>query len=121
MNNKFRIYATMPWGINNLPRFLNEKEFAITGNGKIIMLLYDGNLFSYVPNNLIIQNFTGLQDNMGTDIYEGDILTNIFGLKDYVSFQCGCFILKKNYGTLFEYNKKASIIGNIFENPELLK
>jgi len=82
----------------------------------------------------ITMRFTGLTDKYGVDIYEGDILAFATGLK----FQRGCVVFSKG-GFKFDINKpffakrthvseainrkgaKARIIGNIYENPELLE
>ena len=71
------------------------------------------------------QQFTGLLDRQGKEIYEGDILSNEDYIDDaHCSFnlgnkavewndECGCWI--GIVGEVFE------VIGNIYENPELLK
>ena len=72
--------------------------------------------------------FTGLHDRNGKDVFEGDILKNPKGEIGFVTFREGCFFLeckRKNGNTIFltfsgglMLNKE--IIGNRFENPELL-
>jgi uncharacterized phage protein (TIGR01671 family) len=82
---------------------------------------------------LPIQQFTGLHDKNGKEIYEGDVLYSELYNKEYIVGFCnGCFSLKYNNGKengkvfyLFNHMqgaKKRSIevIGNIHENPELL-
>jgi len=63
--------------------------------------------------------FTGLKDINGKDIYEGDFIKlHEYGDDVYkeVEFRNGSFCI---HG--FNWNKKtAEVIGNIYENPELL-
>lgn len=76
---------------------------------------------------------TGLVDREGVEIYEGDIVKipddyKIFGKNAgemcKVIFDSGCFRLKTSYGRgrgfWFEDDSTVTIIGNIYENPELL-
>jgi uncharacterized phage protein (TIGR01671 family) len=76
---------------------------------------------------ITIQQFTGLLDENGKEIYEGDILQYTLSNSEFIGV-----VEWQNYGWViqdFEYDSadticgayKASIIGNIFENPELLK
>jgi uncharacterized phage protein (TIGR01671 family) len=75
--------------------------------------------------------FTGLKDKNGKEIYEGDILNWEYDTdKKYpwqVCFENGCFIriLKNIYPNkkepISERIEGFTIIGNIYENPELLK
>lgn len=75
--------------------------------------------------NVILMQFTGLKDKKKKEIYEGDILywegfaddeywtkykviiPNIFYTMEYISN--------------FKTNKVTEIIGNIYENPELIR
>ena len=62
-----------------------------------------------------LMQFTGLKDKNGKEIYEGDIVR-----QDYdnalceVKFISGCF-------SPFKHDGQFVVIGNIYENPELLK
>lgn len=67
-----------------------------------------------------VMQFTGLYDKNGKEIYEGDIIEDNLGTR-YI-----CHLLEpdkiirqpKSNSNFFKWNK---IIGNIYENPELLK
>lgn len=100
------------------------------------ILAYNGKTYSLdnVNNskNYIIVQSTGLFDKNGEEIYEGDILTD-GSIKYLVRFEKekACFIMKpilcgktllKDYKELDRrYMHYYEIIGNIYENPELLK
>ena len=71
-------------------------------------------------SNEEIEQFTGLKDRNGKEIYEGDILDT----KCIVSFNDGMFGIfdKHNYMGLNSYMSKfREVIGNIYETPELLQ
>ena len=77
-------------------------------------------------NDFVIQQFTGMIDKNGKDIFEGDILKFVNGKLSKVVFMCGGFCvvgfdghLASDY--LWEWTESYEVIGNIFENPELLK
>jgi len=71
----------------------------------------------------ILMQFTGLKDKNGKEIYEGDIM-NDKGIKFEVYWnQHNGNWSRKNISELLagETMKNSEIIGNIHENPELLK
>ena len=82
-----------------------------------------------------LMQFTGLKDKNGKEIYEGDIVLSKYfdnridkyvKRKAKVMFERGCFLVKNGYWTPLLTNIigdtwALEIIGNIYENPELLK
>ncbi len=92
-----------------------------------------------------IMQFTGLLDKNGNGVYENDIVTGTvsmitgidyagneatedFPFKSEVKFEDGSFMVKVQpweswicFDTLKEYEIELEIIGNRFENPELLE
>lgn len=84
--------------------------------------------FNTKLDNAILMQFTGLFDKNGKEIYEGDIVEcEQFGQKQKgkVIFRKGMWSWEFKKGKdswLYECVKqwKGEIIGNIYENPELL-
>lgn len=76
-----------------------------------------------------IGQFTGLKDRIGKDIYEGDIILQqgYSGKRRMlVKFEQGAFITGKHSGSStitrpMLIQKRCEIIGNVTDNPELLK
>lgn len=67
--------------------------------------------------------FTGLTDRNGGKIFEGDILEALSGNRGYVVFRNGAFMKSCNSEDmpfLIAADVNA-VIGNIHDNPELLK
>jgi len=80
--------------------------------------------------DLVFQQYTGLLDKNGKEIYEGDIVRVITDLEEgaellmKVEWENGAFILY-GYGWAIilceeERYRELEIISNIYENPELL-
>lgn len=84
---------------------------------------------SYLVIPKTIGQYTGLTDKNGKKIFEGDILKGKFGT-GMVNYNNGCFCVK-GYPYKSYFNNPAidvvmnedciEIIGNIHDNPELLK
>ena len=79
----------------------------------------------------VFMEYIGRNDKNGKDIYEGDILIcqALFSSKSFkkkehravVTYQLGSFI-PKSIGETYVLNfDNCEVIGNIYENPELLK
>ena len=77
-----------------------------------------------------LMQFTGFKDQKGNDIYEGDILKNPSGKKDIVIWFGNGFYGESKHShdknriisnpLCFDYLENKEIIGNIYENPDLL-
>lgn len=68
----------------------------------------------------IIEQYTGLKDKNGKEIYEGDIV--MFGYKYIVEYnECGYFPFIDEYHYFNYKPRDCEIIGNIHENSELLQ
>lgn len=72
-------------------------------------------------DNYVLQQYTGLKDKNNKEIYEGDIL-KIGDRNKEVLFDMGMFYIDKGCEELpiSDIDNIVEVIGNIFENPELL-
>ena len=79
-----------------------------------------------------LMQFTGQKDMNGKEVFEEDILkleNRDFGIVQYNNLNCNYYIQLINYHfnvaidfkKVFSYQSKVEIIGNKYENPELLE
>lgn len=115
-NRKFRYWD--PWNevmvlsvqFKNLCDFFYSYQLAVDGG-----------------NGPILEDFTGLEDSAGSDVYEGDIANSLRGVG---------YVYWSDRGYLFEFDidstdlwglstgielEQFKKLGNIHQNPELIK
>lgn len=129
-NFKFRVWSTKEnkWMFGY--EYPNLGGFSLVGETILLGEFGKYKLDRYF-NDFAIMQYTGMEDSIGKEIYEGDILegisNNIFDNGSVTNYEviwdvdhwhiCGTnFTLKE----LFKYcNNKIKIVGNIYEIPKL--
>jgi uncharacterized phage protein (TIGR01671 family) len=104
---------------------LDNDDFFINNNGlqKRHYVAYLGDGYVNATDRYILMQYTGLKDKNGVKIFEQDIIKNDPGKIAVVEFGMGKFFARCSCG--MEYQNcdfsQTEIIGNIYENPELLE
>ena len=108
-------------------RWINLYELKFSKSGEIIAIVDIHGSF-YGLHQVILIQYTGLKDKNGIEIYEGDIVKLRNEICRIVWLdECACFALIANGETkpytLYEQfsSSKPEVIGNIYENKDLLK
>jgi uncharacterized phage protein (TIGR01671 family) len=110
------------------------------GNRMMPQESFINHLNKYVArNDDKLMQCTGLKDKNGKEIYEGDIvgITNTYTIEDEkqkIFFKWGCYCIydedgfeqplyscTNENGTDHEGSHFVQVLGNIYENPELIK
>ena len=92
----------------------------------------DGITFMRKADEIELMQSTGLFDKNGQEIFEGDILTDEgceldeFWSYVYVIFKDGMWYCmppqSEGYSiALIEFNEYYSVVGNVYQNPEILR
>lgn len=120
---KFRAY------LKNEKKIIYVKSIDWDENGNLISINYpEGkDYFGYKEDDIVLMQYTGYKDKNGKEIYEGDIVkyrNNLYQVK-WVFFSF--YIHRIDGRSLKELEEIAidekgmELIGNIYENPELLE
>lgn len=102
------------------------KNIEFTKDG--VVVTKDDDYFGYAGSDIKLMQSTGLYDKKGQEIYTGDIIKYCSGEFDDqghwhkyeyiepVELEGGCF-----YPVCVGFPEDFEVIGNIYDNPELLK
>ena len=107
-----------------------KDDWVILPNGNLMWVEY-GNLVGgvYMKNHTLIRS-TEFKDTEGKEIYEGDIIRYWDGVEEryklaVIKFDAGGFIMINDRIRwniyLTDENDEIKIVGNIYENKDLLK
>lgn len=112
-------------------KFMNDQVRVTSnrfGDGEVLVEATDGFGWIEVKPEYLMQS-TGLKDKNGVEIFEADVLTSnvqpckmVNPIKDgygVVRFENGMF--KLGAISLVTFVSKMEVIGNIYENPNLLE
>lgn len=116
---KFRV-----WDIKNKEMLkVQELDFEPTFYGGRIAIRLDQYNDYFDTEDMILMQYTGLDDKNGKEIYEGDIV-KYENMTGKIMFFNGSFIMS-NFEETEEWelgviNEEIEVIGNIYENSELL-
>ena len=104
------------------PNSPNQQHFVLTLNGEFVNLQNGSGWSDYV-----VQQYIGIRDADGNDIYEGDIIGHACPVETINK----CVVRWSEEGSdchpsfiisdSMIHGGKIKILGNIFENPELLE
>ena len=121
---KFRLYSKVE------KKYIDYLTIGFSKTGELRSYSTENGVGPVLDDNYIVEQYAGLKDKNGKEIYEGDIIqchlspisSTIF--TGVVEFRPGC-IMFKNFADsgAYAFNSLGAIeavIGNIHENPELL-
>lgn len=108
--------------------FVKESKEMIYGRRAMSIKAFTPN-YAYLDNEVEVMQYTGIKDRNGNDIYEGDILGYGY-VVTYVDdsdganrgMNVGFYEQRDNFESWIQLEVGAGyeVLGNIYENPELL-
>lgn len=98
-----------------LKRFRDEMDYVVDPETGLPHWIHDNEYLQGVAEQLILNQFTGLLDKNGKEVYEKDIIKSDWGYDGIVDFKS--IIFAEIECTISE---NIEVIGNIYQNFHLL-
>lgn len=109
-------------------RAKNTKDVWVSGYLEREDLIYDQNYDCSILIQInTLGQYTGLKDKNGTKIFEEDLIKSKYGYVYKVYYEEYRFRIEDKYGNMLNPTQMAidhydcEVIGNIYDNPELVK
>ncbi|HIS17505.1 MAG TPA: hypothetical protein IAC02_02705 [Candidatus Coprovivens excrementavium] len=125
-------------------RVWNEKTESFIDYGDLMLDLKNGKVYSGdvgipeytidVTNQVILMQYTGCRDKNGIEIYEGDVIKDKYDKTWLVQWYVGAFVITNkipdsdgqtstysHFSNVSNHHFYFEVIGNMWENPELLE
>lgn len=123
---KFRVWDKTKEKMRYPETYYHEaKALWISLDGIVVEALENEVYYNDEKFGGILMQYTGLKDKNGKEIYEGDVVKNIYGGIGEILFDDQKhFRYEVAYGNEIwglETTEKLEVIGNIYKNPELLE
>ena len=112
---KFRVWH------HSFSRFLTQDEWFLALDGKLLFTDFTTDEWRIVDSDYTIQQYTGLKDKNDKEIYEGDIVKTEFGHMFSSNIHVVEYIKNRFVPDDVCDTDGVEVIGNIFENLDLVK
>ena len=124
MNPKFRAWNKTWEEMGEVRRI----RFYDNGSVSTVLVKCNGQAKNLTKDEVILMLSTGLRDKNGKEIFEGDILGTKDGLLNGIvkysrdlGMWTNSLLRYQNFERLCVIHRDRKVIGNIYENPELLE